>query len=334
MQADFPAQQLGQFLGNRQSQTGSFVLARQSVALPRDRCPLPKLLEDALLIFQRDADSGVFDDQGETARLAQFASNLNSPAFGGELDRVRQQVAQDLLELAEILQQHRQFGVHHPVEVDVFLVGQRRHRADRAFDQIRQRQLDGMQLHFAAFDLGQIEHVVDEIQQRASGRLNVPHITTLLFVQSLCVRQQHIAEAEDRIERRAQLVAHRREELVLEIVHLVQSQVDLSQFIDLRLKTAVQFLQVFLHSRQITKHPIEGVAEFLELVPGADVGPLIEIAACDGVADLLQVQDRFDDHVADDRVRGEHRQKGGDDRGRQQDRIVPRLRAGSLFQRK
>ena len=38
-----------------------------------------------------------------------------------------------------------------------------------------------------------------------------------------------------------------------------------------------------------------------------------DVAAADGVADVAQVPQRLDDHVADDGVGGDHRQEDGDD---------------------
>ena len=131
---------------------------------------------------------------------------------------------------------------------------------------------------------------------------------------------EHVAEAEDAVERGSQLVAHRRQELVLEIVHLVEFQVDLGQLVDLAVEVDVDVLEFVLDGDQVPQHAVERVAEFLELVAGADFGSEFEVALCDGVADFLEVHHRLGDHVADDQVDGQDRQHdldqfGGDHEG-------------------
>ena len=76
-----------------------------------------------------------------------------------------------------------------------------------------------MQLHPTGFDLGQIENVVDQREQvparteHAIERLGV-------LLQRLRVLAQHLADADDGVERRAQLVAHVGEELRLVLARL------------------------------------------------------------------------------------------------------------------
>src|SRR5262249_53401378 len=67
------------------------------------------------------------------------------------------------------------------------------------------------QLHLAGLDLGQVEDVVDEVEQLFAARLDVAH-PALLFVVELVARAQHLAEAEDAVQRWAQLVTHGRHE--------------------------------------------------------------------------------------------------------------------------
>ena len=65
-----------------------------------------------------------------------------------------------------------------------------------------------------------------------------------------------------------------------------------------------------------------------ELVAGVDLGPQGRVAAADLVADVAQVAQRLDDHVAHDDVRGEHRQKDGDDGRGDEDGPIFDQRAG------
>ncbi len=66
------------------------------------------------------------------------------------------------------------------------------------------------------FDAGEVEHLVDELQQVAPPRQDVAH--ALRLVAAELVHAQELGEAEDAVERGAQLVAHAGEELALGLV--------------------------------------------------------------------------------------------------------------------
>ena len=55
-------------------------------------------------------------------------------------------------------------------------------------------------LHLAALDLGQVEDVVDHVQEHPARLLDVLHVA-LLFVVQRGDRAQHVAEAEDAVQR-------------------------------------------------------------------------------------------------------------------------------------
>ena len=125
---------------------------------------------------------------------------------------------------------------------------------------------------------------------------------------------QDLAEPQDAVQRRAELVAHGGQEVALEHVHLVQPHVHLRQFIDLAVEIHVGLPQFVLNGDQRPQHAVEGRGEFLELVAGVDLGPQGDVAAGHGVAHVAEVPQGLDDHVADDGIRGEHGEKDGDDR--------------------
>ena len=137
------------------------------------------------------------------------------------------------------------------------------------------------------------------------------------------MRLQHVGEADDAVERRAQLVAHGGQEVALEAVHLVELHVELGQLIDLAVELGVGLPQLRLRLDEVPQHVVERRGQVLELVVGVDFGPLVEVARGDGVAHVAQVLQRLDDHVADDHVQRDHRQEDGQDADRQQDRPVP-----------
>ena len=96
-------------------------------------------------------------------------------------------------------------------------------------------------------------------------------------------RLQHLAEAEDAVERRAQLVAHGGQEVALEAVGLVQGQVGLGQLVHLAVEVGVHLAQAVLHADEVAQHAVEGVAEVLELVAGLDLAADVQLAGADGV---------------------------------------------------
>ncbi len=150
----------------------------------------------------------------------------------------------------------------------------------------------------------------------------------MLLTQRVClslrpsVDGQHLAEAEDRVQRRAQLVAHGGQEIALESVGFVQRQVGLGQLVDLAVEVGVDLAQAVLHVDEVAQHAVEGVAEVLELVAGLDLAADVQFAGGDGVADLLEVLDRLDDHVAHDEVTAGHDEQGRHQGGGDQHRAV------------
>ena len=68
-------------------------------------------------------------------------------------------------------------------------------------------------IDFARFDLGEVENVVDDVEQRVGGELHRFEIVALLRGQ-FCLKRE-IGHADDAVERRSDLVAHVGEELAL-----------------------------------------------------------------------------------------------------------------------
>ena len=76
-------------------------------------------------------------------------------------------------------------------------------------------QIEGrdVKLELARLDLRDVEHVVDELEQVPRAAPDHPELLDLLRVQRACQTLQHDpGEADDRVQRRAQLVGHRGEE--------------------------------------------------------------------------------------------------------------------------
>ena len=186
-------------------------------------------LEDEPLLLRRDADAGVLDGEGHDLLGLAEHRVVGAPALrgeidahvdvavGGELDGVGQQVLEDLLQpLRVAVHDARQVLGELHVERQVLGLG---HVAEVAVDVVAQAgegdllDLDG---DGAGLDLREIENVVDQVQQVGAGRVDVAGKLDLLGEQVAGgVFGELLAENEDGIERRAQLVRHVRQELGL-----------------------------------------------------------------------------------------------------------------------
>ena len=134
---------------------------------------------------------------------------------GGEFHRVAEQVLNDLPEFLGIADDRgRQIGRQRDREGEVLLG---RAGADAGLDvpdQLRQVKGRGAQFHPAGLDLGEIEHLVDHAQEVFAA---VAHDIEAFAVMGRELRRAHedLRVADDAVERRAQFMAHVREEHAL-----------------------------------------------------------------------------------------------------------------------
>ena len=98
-------------------------------------------------------------------------------------------------------------------------------------------------------------------------------------------------------------MAHGGQEVALDGVHLVEPHVRLGQLVDLAVQGRVDLAEFVLGGHEVAQHAVEGDGQFLELVAGVDVRPQGDVSVADRVADVAEVAQRLDDHVADDRRR-------------------------------
>ncbi len=132
----------------------------------------------------------------------------------GELERVAEDVEQDLVDgprvpMGAALHARDVADDGHPLVLGV-LADQSQGEVDRIL------RIAGPVLQFPApgLDLGQVEDIVDEAQQMGAGIVDVAGIVPVArrAVRAELFRLQDLGEADDRVERGAQLVAHRRQE--------------------------------------------------------------------------------------------------------------------------
>ena len=125
-------------------------------------------------------------------------------------------VEQDLLDLALIRVNLAEALVDVRRQRDVAPRGPLVHEHQRVVDRGRQIERSDVELHPSRFDLRQIEDVVDQRQEMVTRVEDVAEIFRLLLVRiAEHPLQEHVREADDCVERRAQLVRHAREKLGL-----------------------------------------------------------------------------------------------------------------------
>ena len=132
----------------------------------------------------------------------------------GELDRVAEQVHQHLAEAGDVAEQA--VGKRRIDEEGELEPLPRRRLGDQVEGRLDARpQIEGMplQLQTAGVDLGEVEDVVDDAEQRLAARADDGGELALARRQ-IGVEQQ-AAHADHRVHRRADLVAHRRQERAL-----------------------------------------------------------------------------------------------------------------------
>ena len=129
----------------------------------------------------------------------------------GELHGVVDQVGQDLPETQRIAEQmFRDPWRDVRQELEALVVGLlRRQRRDRA-DHLVQPEVRGLDIEPAGLDLRKVEDVVDHGEQRRAGVVDLAHVVALLRGERRLERQMR--QADDGVHRRADLVAHVREE--------------------------------------------------------------------------------------------------------------------------
>src|SRR5262249_5494734 len=90
------------------------------------------------------------------------------------------------------------------------------HEGQGVVDRGRQIEVSQLQLHPSRFDLGEVENVVDQGQEVLAGGVDVLQVLVLLLVElAEHTLAQNLREADDRVQRRTELVGHVGQELGL-----------------------------------------------------------------------------------------------------------------------
>ena len=202
--ADLAAHLLDQMLADGESEAGAAKAAGDA------GIPLVEGLKKLAQHIGSDADAGVANDEAQPhGALAGGHGRHGQVDFAllGELDGVADKVDQDLLDPMVIAPQHAQWlrrAPHH--EVQALGLGEVAHQA---LDPVQQRvQAEGLLVddQFTGLDLGQVENVIDDVQQIAASLAHHADHGTLILGERLVFQQ--LGETENGVHGRAQFVAH------------------------------------------------------------------------------------------------------------------------------
>src|SRR5258706_4190038 len=220
-QPDFATEQSRDFAADRQPQ------ARAAIISAGAAIGLLEGLEDDLLFLGRDANAGVGDGEcddgaGCVERLPIAAPSLlndreaeGDAAFLCKLEGVGQQVAQDLLKALRVGENASgQIGIEFQGEVKILGLGHVAERALDVFVQFTEAQFRDIHRHRARFDLGQVQDVIDEVEQVVAGGMNRLAEFDLFGRQiPLGIESHLLRQDQQAVEGGAQFVRHVGEEL-------------------------------------------------------------------------------------------------------------------------
>ena len=210
-QAQFAAHQGHQTLADGQPQAGA-------AEAPRDaRIGLREALEQARLLLGADADAGVahLEAQLDPLPFALLAIDAQHHlALRGELERVAQQVDQHLLQAQRVAKElARHFGCQVEEQLDRLVgLGRAEHHAEVAQQGVEQEGLR-IERHLAGLDLGEVQGVVEDAQQRPGGAARLVQMVGLARIEAAA--RQQVEHAQHGVQRGADLVAHIGQELPL-----------------------------------------------------------------------------------------------------------------------
>jgi hypothetical protein len=154
-------------------------------------------------------------------------SDRHLPALG-ELDRVVHQVGEHLAQAQRIADQvggHLRRGLEE--ELEALVGGLLRDERGDALQDVVEAEVDRLDLQLAGLDLGEVEDVVDHAEQRGAGVVDLRGVVALAR-RELGLHEQ-VGHADHGVHRRADLVAHVREEHRLGARRLLRRRLRLAQ---------------------------------------------------------------------------------------------------------
>ena len=237
------------------SSASDFAMARPR---PEPWCRLGELAFDLLerppelaQRVLRDADAVVLDGDGDVV-AAHAPAHRDLAAVGRELHRIGQEIEHDLLERAAIGREADRRARSRATRRGSFRSRVPRPRARHPRGAVEVDRLE-IEADAAGLDLRHVENVVDDVEQIAAALADVAAIfeCTCPRRAGRTCRFHDLGEADDGVERRAQLVAHIGEELRLGLVRFLGARLFLGVFLrevgellGLALQRLLRFAQV------------------------------------------------------------------------------------------
>ena len=177
------------------------------------RIGLSETVEDVGQELGRDSLAGVGDDNPH-ALVVGGHGHVDAAAGARELDRVVNQIPENLLDATAIRRDARQVGVTGRGQPDAFRVGGRLERLDRRVDGGADIERPAFEARRSRRQLVHLEQVFDQLGLQLRVTLDDGH--RLIGIADDIALGEHAQPSQDGIHRRPQLVAQGREELVLD----------------------------------------------------------------------------------------------------------------------
>src|SRR6266446_4140536 len=179
-------------------------------------CHAKERFKDLLLLIRWNARAIVAHFQPDL--LLRFACDqFDSATFGGELNRIADQVHKDLFE-THTIGANVQVGLNLLEQCLRFLLRKRLEGAEHFGKCGCHAHIFTDNLHSARFNLGKVQDVGDQPEQVRSAGMYVGDVASLAIVErAVTLVSQKVGKAQNRVERSAQLVAHRGKELILKL---------------------------------------------------------------------------------------------------------------------
>ena len=210
--AHLAAHQLGQALADRQPQAGAAVAARGGGVR------LLEALEQARHLLVGEPDAGVTHLETQphlVSHLLQQTHGNADLARLRELDGVVGVVDEDLAQAQRVAHQvGGHVAGHIADQLQPLGSGLVAHHIRHAFEHAVEQERLALHHQLARLDLGEVQDVVDDAQQVLARLLDLAHVVVLARAQARLERQMR--HADDRVHRRADLVAHVGQEVGLE----------------------------------------------------------------------------------------------------------------------
>ena len=257
-----------------------------------------------MLLF-RDADAGIADEDPQAYLAAVggpglFDAHIDVAALG-ELDGVAGEVGQHLLQAHGVAGEVvRHGGVHLQGELELFVVGTRPQQVHGFVEGVSQAERYMLELQLARLQLGEVEDVVDDAEQVARRLLYGLHVVGLTRCQAGF--EQLAGEADDAVERGAQLVGHVGQKLGFDpcrllrpfLRHVELDVLDLYLFKRLS-QIRGRLIDVLLHLLMVfgerLGHGVDAVLQHVQLAGELTADPGIEAPLPDPVHRLHHIGD-------------------------------------------